>query len=388
MSWDQSGAYDDYGQYSHYGQYPDPNAGYYGQPETYPAQNPPNAGPPPPAPGSYGGYGGPPSPAPMAATPGPPASAGGYYNPNEYGQSVGGAPGNTAAYRSSPLPNQPQPQPQYYPHGQAPQQGQQPAGLAFPSMMGDPMVTNMAMQYGQEFMGKQSEEIKKNLDKYVSIGQLKYYFAVDTTYVAKKLGILLFPFTHSDWSIKYNQEEPVQPKFDINASDLYIPSMAYITYVLLVGYILGLRNAFSPDLLATTSSSALVWLILEIGMIYLSLTLMNISTNMSKWDILSFSTYKYVAMIFIVLLGLVFQSTAAYYAALFYSSGALAFFLVRALKLRIEPEVHGMQTHGKRKLYMILFYAGLQPFFIWWMTSYLVPISSLDIPNPMPIETY
>lgn len=146
-------------------------------------------------------------------------------------------------------------------------------------------------------------------------------------------------------------------------------------------------------------------------MIYLSLTLMNISTNMSKWDILSFSTYKYVAMIFIVLLGLVFQSTAAYYAALFYSSGALAFFLVRALKLRIEPEVsgdeeiikssgdvyyhdvlllqvHGMQTHGKRKLYMILFYAGLQPFFIWWMTSYLVPISSSDIPNPTPIETY
>lgn len=59
-------------------------------------------------------------------------------------------------------------------------------------MMGDPMVTNMAMQYGQEFMGKQGEEIKKNLDKYVSIGQLKYYFAVDTTYVAKKLGKLIW----------------------------------------------------------------------------------------------------------------------------------------------------------------------------------------------------
>ena len=41
--------------------------------------------------------------------------------------------------------------------------------------------------------------------------------------------------------------------------------MAYVTYVLIVGYILGLRNAFSPDLLATTASSALVWLVLEIG---------------------------------------------------------------------------------------------------------------------------
>ena len=36
-----------------------------------------------------------------------------------------------------------------------------------------------------------------------------------------------------------------------------------------------------------------------------------------------------------------------------------------------------MQVHGKRKLYMILFYSGLQPLFIWWMTSYLVPISSV-----------
>lgn len=57
-------------------------------------------------------------------------------------------------------------------------------------------------------------------------------------------GILLFPFTQSDWSLKYNQEEPVQPKFDVNAPDLYIPFMAFVTYLLIVGYILGLRHAF------------------------------------------------------------------------------------------------------------------------------------------------
>lgn len=78
-------------------------------------------------------------------------------------------------------------------------------------------------------------------------------------------GRLLFPFANSDWSIKYDHEQPVQPKLDLNAPDLYLPSMAYVTYVLIVGYILGLRNAFSPDLLATTASSALVWLVLEIG---------------------------------------------------------------------------------------------------------------------------
>ena len=89
---------------------------------------------------------------------------------------------------------------------------------------------------------------------YSNLGQLKYYFAVDTSYVAKKIGVLLFPFTRSDWAIKYNQDEPVQPKYDVNAPDLYIPTMAYATYVLLVGYILGLRNAFSPDSLGMTSN--------------------------------------------------------------------------------------------------------------------------------------
>jgi len=37
---------------------------------------------------------------------------------------------------------------------------------------------------------------------------------------------------------------PLQPKFDGNAPDLYIPTMAYVTYVLIVGYVLGLNQAF------------------------------------------------------------------------------------------------------------------------------------------------
>lgn len=29
--------------------------------------------------------------------------------------------------------------------------------------------------------------------------------------------------------MKYEQNEPVQPKFEVNAPDLYIPVMAYVT---------------------------------------------------------------------------------------------------------------------------------------------------------------
>ena len=47
----------------------------------------------------------------------------------------------------------------------------------------------------------------------------------------------------------------------------------------------------SPDALATTASSTLVWLILEIGIIYLSLTVMSINTTLTKWDVLAFCRY-------------------------------------------------------------------------------------------------
>ena len=42
-----------------------------------------------------------------------------------------------------------------------------------------------------------------------------------------------------------------------------------------------------------------------------------------------------------------------------------------------------MQQHGKRKLYVIMLYAGLQPLLMWWLTSYLVPVApSIEVPSP------
>lgn len=319
-----------------------------------------------------------------------------FYDPNAYTKSQTPSSWdqpqtNDQAYQRGPTPpnayGEPAPASQFPPASRAPGPGVPPGNqpqMGIDSLMNNPMVQGMAMQYSQQIMGQSGETLKSNLDKYVSIGQLKYYFAVDTSYVAKKLGVLLFPFTRSDWAIKYNQDEPVQPKYDVNAPDLYIPTMAYATYVLLVGYILGLRNAFSPDSLATTASSALVWLILEIGIIYLTLTVMSINTSLTKWDILSFSSYKYVGIIVVLMLGLLLN-TKGYYIGLIYVSAALMFFLLGTLKLRIEPEVHGMQVHGKRKLYIVLLYAFLQPLLIWFMTYSLVPISStIEMPVAPP----
>lgn len=48
-----------------------------------------------------------------------------------------------------------------------------------------------------------------------------------------------YPLMFQDWSVRYATNEPVQPRFELNAPDLYIPTMAYLTYVLVAGLALG-----------------------------------------------------------------------------------------------------------------------------------------------------
>lgn len=60
-----------------------------------------------------------------------------------------------------------------------------------------PMVQGMALQYGQQLADKGTDIVKAEIEKYVPVSRLKYYFAVDTKYVLNKLKLLFFPFTQS-----------------------------------------------------------------------------------------------------------------------------------------------------------------------------------------------
>jgi hypothetical protein len=71
-------------------------------------------------------------------------------------------------------------------------------GYSIPGQfLNEPVVANVAMRYGQALVGSGKQLVDRELEKYVSVSRLKYYFAVDTKYVTKKLGLLFFPFTHS-----------------------------------------------------------------------------------------------------------------------------------------------------------------------------------------------
>ncbi|CAN0500713.1 unnamed protein product, partial [Ectocarpus sp. 12 AP-2014] len=82
---------------------------------------------------------------------------------------------------------------------------------------------------------------------------LKVYFTVDNRYVLKKLKVLLLSVLKKDW-FRLPSEDEVKddgrPKFerpvaDVNAPDLYVPLMSFITFVLLTGYAKGSAAALS-----------------------------------------------------------------------------------------------------------------------------------------------
>ena len=116
-------------------------------------------------------------------------------------------------------------------------------------MPGQPFAPNMS-GFDQSMLFQAGSHIVQNqasafLNQYADKSKswfsstLKYYFAVDTSYVLKKLMLIWFPFVHKDWTVRYQQDAPVAPRDDMNAPDLYIPTMSFVTYLLVAGYLLG-----------------------------------------------------------------------------------------------------------------------------------------------------
>ncbi|XP_054884620.1 protein YIF1B isoform X2 [Poeciliopsis prolifica] len=256
------------------------------------------------------------------------------------------------------------------------QAGPQAAGgLPGQSLLSDPM-SNLAMAYGSSLASHGREMVDKNLDRFIPISKLKYYFAVDTVYVGKKLGILVFPYMHENWEVSYQQDIPVAPRFDVNAPDLYIPTMGFITYVLVAGLALGTQNRFSPELLGVQASSALVWLIMEVLAVLLSLYLVTVNTDLTTIDLLAFSGYKYVGMILGVVAGLLFGKLA-YYLSLLWCCAAIFVFMIRTLRLKLlsEAAAEGKLVRGARnqlRMYLTMSIAAAQPVFMYWLTYHLI----------------
>ena len=79
-------------------------------------------------------------------------------------------------------------------------------------------------------MGSSQEYVEQNFLRFLNSRQLNPYFNVSTSYVVRKLRLLVFPWRHKPWSRQMRRNEVSgsvegfkPPREDINAPDLYIP---------------------------------------------------------------------------------------------------------------------------------------------------------------------
>ncbi|OWA51274.1 Protein YIF1B [Hypsibius exemplaris] len=267
----------------------------------------------------------------------------------------------------------------------APPPGYPGQGQPMPAYFADPLA-NVAMQYGQSLAGQGKDIVNQNLEKWISISTLKFYFAVDTKYVARKLLVLFLPFVIRDWSIKFPPSQCVAPREEPNAPDLYVPAMAFVTYILTTGVLLGTQNRFTPEDLGGQASQILAWLIVEILLVLLTFYITNISSNLRFLHLLAFTGYKYVGMVVCGVMSM-FLSRWGYRVALIYSSVAIVWFFLRSLKVYVLPEVMSADRTGyRRRLWALLFITALQPLMIWLLTRQICSFEAPAAVAPPPVS--
>jgi len=164
------------------------------------------------------------------------------------------------------------------------------------------------------------------------IQSLQPYFNVKKSYVLSKLKILLLPFLHNAWHRRQNSDRNsyLPPNLDINAPDLYIPLMAFVTYVLLVGFFMGTRFKFTPDVLGATSSTAVVVIIIEVILLKVSTWLWNFPP-LSILELLAYSGYKFVGITLNIIAGITLGNNG-FYIAFVLTSIANCLFLINSFK--------------------------------------------------------
>lgn len=145
-------------------------------------------------------------------------------------------------------------------------------------------------------MGKQIVKNSKFVD-YFSLEGLKPYFDVDNKYVLIKFRYLFLPFLKQKSSNTVNTNE-LEIKYSIEYSDLYLPIMSFITYVLAISFIIAIKTPtiFNPQTLGKILSKDFSLYIINAALIKL-LMFIFLNNPLSFTEIFSLTGYKFVYMI-------------------------------------------------------------------------------------------
>ncbi|KAJ3026181.1 UNVERIFIED_CONTAM: hypothetical protein HDU68_006098 [Siphonaria sp. JEL0065] len=233
----------------------------------------------------------------------------------------------------------------------------------------------LGMQLGQEALKQGQAVVNQNINRFVNIPKLKYYFNVSNSYVLNKLRLLVFSFRQKSWTrlvVRSDISGPAggmiegfkPPREDLNAPDLYIPIMAFVTYVLLVGITLNTRKKFEPEVLGMTSSTALLIIAFEVLAFKLCCYLLNVTTEVPFFDLIAYCGYKFVPVLICLILNLVFPIPVVVYAILAYLIISYGFFTLRSVKYLVLPESSSTTTlvasQRQQRIYLLFLFVGIQ----------------------------
>ncbi|KAI3932102.1 hypothetical protein MKW92_011834 [Papaver armeniacum] len=210
--------------------------------------------------------------------------------------------------------------------------------------------------YGEKIFGSSSSTCRAMyISRYFSDPQ--YYFQVNDQYVRNKLKVVLFPFLHR-WGGRLSYKPPV---YDINAPDLYIPLMAFGTYVVLAGFLLGLSGKFSPEALSLQFTKGMVGWFLQVLLLKASLY----SLGSGGGSIAGHCGIRWICIygMCVAVLGRLVWSYS-YYFVMPWTCLCMGVFLVKTMKRVLFAEVRS--SDSSKHHYLLLFMALVQfPLFIW-----------------------
>lgn len=235
--------------------------------------------------------------------------------------------------------------------------------------------------------------VEKNVSRYLPLPLLKTSFSVTNSYVLKKLRLLLFPWRHKSWSRRVSRrgaggagegsgvnggqmmvEGWMAPREDINAPDLYIPTMALVTYTLLAAFASG-----HPEVLASSLSKSFAVVVFEFLCIRLGCYLLDVrGSGASGVELIGYGGYKFVGIIVNILASFLNLGKMFSIAVFLYTLGANGFFLMRSLKYVLLPDpsaspanesVAATITHAQRsrRVQFLLVVALAQIVFMGWL---------------------
>jgi hypothetical protein len=107
-----------------------------------------------------------------------------------------------------------------------------------------------------------------------------------------------YALLHQQWTRQRDSDGAsyLPPSQDVNAPDLYLPSMAFITYILLVAFFMGATLQFTPEVLGKTASTGIAVLVTEILLLKLGFYLLNFPSPYLL-DLVAYCGYKFVGFV-------------------------------------------------------------------------------------------